>query len=41
MVVGMFAVFSAMCPLLYSDLGLRVLKRSILDWAVREQGPES
>lgn len=39
-IVGILGVFRAFVPLLYSELGLAVLQRSILDWAAREDGTE-
>ncbi|MCH9668948.1 MAG: hypothetical protein K0U76_03855 [Actinomycetia bacterium] len=35
-IVGILGTFRAFVPLLYSELGLAVLQRSILDWAARE-----
>lgn len=35
-IVGILANFRTFVPLLYSELGLTVLQRSILDWAARE-----
>jgi hypothetical protein len=36
LVVGLLSLYSSLMPMLYSQLGLQVLQRSILDWAARE-----
>jgi hypothetical protein len=36
LVVGLLSLYSTLVPMLYSQLGLQVLQRSILDWAARE-----
>ncbi len=40
-IVGTLADFRAFVPLLYSELGLAVLQRNILDWASREAKEEN
>ena len=40
LLIGMFAVFSAFVPVLYGELGLSVLQRSVLHWvSAEESGP--
>jgi hypothetical protein len=39
--MAILATFRAFVPLLYSELGLTVLQRSILDWAAREDGDDA
>ena len=36
LLVGLLSLFSNFLPILYSQLGLEVLQRIILDWAARE-----
>lgn len=36
LVVGLLSLYSSLMPMLYSQLGLEVLQRSILNWAARE-----
>ncbi len=36
LVFSVLSMFSTLVPILYSELGLRTLERSIIDWAARE-----
>lgn len=36
LILGLLTLFSSTIPILYSEVGLHVLERSILDWAARE-----
>jgi hypothetical protein len=38
LLIGMFAVYSAFVPQLYSELGLSVLQSSVIHWAAQEEG---
>jgi hypothetical protein len=40
LVVAILSMFSTLVAILYSEVGLRTLERSILDWAAREDGAE-
>jgi hypothetical protein len=39
LLIGMYATFSAFVPVLYSEAGLSVLQRSVLNWVAAEEGP--
>ena len=38
LLIGLYATYSAFVPVLYSELGLQVLERSVIDWAKMEEG---
>lgn len=40
LIVSLLSLFCTLMPILYSELGLQTLERSILDWAAREDATE-